>query len=65
MYAGLTITGQPGQAYVLKYTSDLNNTNFATWTPLATNTVDSPNWFYLDTESPFAPQRFYRVELLR
>ncbi len=29
MYAGLTITGQPGRQYELRYTTDLSNTNFA------------------------------------
>ena len=64
MYAGLTIAGQQGSNYVLKYTTDLNNTNFATWTRLATNTMGSSNWFYLDMESPFSPKRFYGVKLL-
>jgi hypothetical protein len=62
MYAGLNITGQAGQTLVLKYTTDLNNTNFATWTPLATNNMGSSNWFYLDMESPFSPRRFYGVK---
>jgi len=63
MYAGLNIAGQPGATYVLKYTTDLRNTNWATWTPLATNTMGSSDWFHLDIESPFAPYRFYGAKL--
>lgn len=63
MYAGLRITGQPGQTYVVKYTTDGGSTDFATWTPLATNTLANSNWFYLDMESPFHPRRFYGVRL--
>jgi hypothetical protein len=62
MYAGLNIAGQSGQTYVLKYTTDLNSTNFATWTPLATNTMGASPWFYLDMDSPFSPKRFYGVK---
>ena len=58
--AGLYIAGQTGATYVLKYTSDLRNANWATWTPLVTNTLDSSGWFfYLDDESPYSPMRFY------
>ena len=64
MYAGLNISGLPGVSYVLKYTTDLTVTNFANWTPLATNTLTSSNWFYLDTNSPFSPKRFYGVKLV-
>jgi hypothetical protein len=60
--AGLYIAGQPGATYVFKYTSDLRNTNWATWTPLATNRMDSSGWFfYLDEESPYSPMRFYQA----
>ncbi len=61
MYAGLTISGQPGSTYVLSYNTDLNNTSG--WVPLATNTMDSTGWFYLDMDSPFSPQRFYKAKL--
>jgi hypothetical protein len=63
IYAGLNISGQAGQRYVLKYATDLNNTNFATWTPLATNTMGASPWFHLDLDSPFSPRRFYGVKL--
>ena len=60
--AGLNIAGQPGATYVLKYTTDLRNTNWATWTPLATNTMGSSGWFfYLDEESAYSPMRFYQA----
>ena len=61
MYAGLNIAGLPGRTYELRYTTDLNNTNFATWTFLATNTTP---WFYIDTTSCGVPKRFYGVKLL-
>ncbi len=60
MYAGLNIAGLPGRTYELRYTTDLNNTNFATWTFLATNTTP---WFYIDTNSCGVPKRFYGVKL--
>jgi hypothetical protein len=60
--AGLYIAGQPGATYVLKYATDLQNTNWANWTALATNTMDSSGWFfYLDDESPYSPMRFYQA----
>jgi predicted outer membrane repeat protein len=62
MYAGLTISGMAGGTYLLRYTTSLNDP--ITWTPLATNTLGSSNWFYLDLESPFSPHRFYRVDLV-
>lgn len=65
MYAGLTITGQPGATYVLKYTTDLGVKDFADWIPLATNTMPSTGWFYLDTGSCGSPRRFYGVKLVR
>lgn len=63
MYAGLNITGQTGKTYVVKYTNDAGNTDLATWTPLATNTLTGSDWFYLDMDSPFQPRRFYGVTL--
>jgi hypothetical protein len=60
--AGLYIAGRPGATYVLKYTADLRKTDWATWTPLATHTMDPSGWwFYLDEDSPFSPTRFYQA----
>jgi hypothetical protein len=65
MVAGLYIGGQPGSNYVLKYTEDLSNSNWASWTPLKTNRVDSSGWwFFVDEESPFSPKRFYQARPL-
>jgi hypothetical protein len=65
MYAGLYIGGQPGATYVVKYTDDLRNTNWATWTPMVTNTMGSSGWFpYVDEESPYSPMRFYQARRL-
>ena len=63
MFAGLNIQGQKGSNYVLRCTSDLRNTNFATWTTLCATTLTSWGWFYLDTESPFVPYRFCGAKL--
>lgn len=63
MYAGINITGEVGRTYVVKYTTDVDNTDFATWTPLATNTLSSATWFFLDRQSPSAPKRYYGVAL--
>ena len=60
-YAGLNISGLPGRTYELRCTTDLSNTNFATWTFLGTNTTP---WFYIDTNSCASPKRFYGVKLL-
>jgi len=61
MYAGLNISGQQGSSYVLSYSTDLSNTNG--WVPMATNTMGSSGWFYLDMDSPFSPHRFYKATL--
>jgi hypothetical protein len=63
-YSGLWISGEVGRTYVLKYTTNLSNTNFDTWIPLATNILPATNWFWLDMESCYSPQRFYGVRLL-
>lgn len=64
MYSGVKVGGLPGASYVLKCTSDLRNTDWSAWTPLATNTMDSSGWwFHLDTQSPHYPHRFYGAKL--
>jgi|GEM_PF-2963351 hypothetical protein len=63
MIAGLTISGQSGSSYVLKYTTDAGNTNFDTWTPLATNTLNGNPCYYADWGSCNEPKRFYGVRL--
>jgi hypothetical protein len=64
MIAGLTISGQSGSTYVLKYTTDVANTNFDTWTPLATNTLNGGPWYYADWGSCGEPRRFYSAKLV-
>ena len=64
MFAGLNIAGRPGATYVLKYTTNLLNTDWSTWTPLTTNKMGSSGWFfYLDEESLDSPTRFYGAKL--
>jgi hypothetical protein len=61
MYAGLNMSGLPGADYVLSCTTNLGTPTI--WAPLATNTMATNGWFYLDMASPFSPQRFYKVTL--
>lgn len=63
MYAGLNVTGEIGKTYVIRYTLDPGSTDFSTWTPIATNRLSSPTWFFLDFDSPSTPKRFYGVAL--
>jgi hypothetical protein len=34
------------------------------WTPIATNTLSSTNWLFVDTNTPVLPGRFFRIRLL-
>jgi hypothetical protein len=61
LYAGLNMSGQPGATYHLSYTTNLNAP--FNWILLATNTMPVSGWLYIDTNSPFTPQRFYRAQL--
>ena len=61
LYAGLNMSGQPGATYLLSYTTNLNAP--INWLPLATNTMPVSGWLYIDTNTPFSPQRFYRAQL--
>ncbi len=60
-YAGLSITGIVGRTYSVQYVTNIAETNI--WIPIATNTLSTPYWLFIDTESPFQPKRFYRVSL--
>jgi len=59
-YAGLTVTGMVGRTYVI---DGATNLNAAMWTPLATNTLSSPTWLFVDTNTPLNPMRVFRVRL--
>jgi hypothetical protein len=61
LYAGLNMSGQPGATYLLSYTTNLNAP--INWLPIATNTMPISGWLYIDTNTPFSPQRFYRAQL--
>jgi hypothetical protein len=58
MYAGLTVTGTAGAPYQIQYKNSLSSTN---WLPLANILLPSSPYWFFDTNSPSAPQRFYRV----
>ena len=61
----VSISGPAGTTYVLKYTTHIANMNFASWTPLATNTMGATAWLYNDMVSPLEPRRFYGVGVVR
>jgi len=61
LFAGMNMTGQTGATYVLSYTTNLDSST--NWIPLATNTMPASGWLYIDTNTPFSTQRFYRIRL--
>jgi hypothetical protein len=58
LYAGLSITGQVGRTYCVQYVQNIEATN---WTTLTNFIYSSPQYFYLDRETPNVPRRFFRV----
>lgn len=60
-YAGLSITGIPGQVYCIEFRDgfDINGP----WTPLTTNFMTNSTWLFVDTTTPLHARRFYRVRL--
>lgn len=61
MYAGITLSGPVGRTLRIDYRDDLTTTN---WAPLATFVLPTSPYFFVDTNSPAFPDRFYRVVLL-
>ena len=60
----LTLTGTPGQTYVLEVTADLSAS--ANWLPVVTNTLDAGGvWQFSDTQATNYQQRFYRIRQLQ
>jgi hypothetical protein len=58
LYPVITILGVPGVTYVTSYSTTVNGT----YTPFATNTINSFAPFYLvDTNSPMILARFYKT----
>jgi hypothetical protein len=60
MYPGLSITGIVGQTYVVAFTTAIADPQ--SWTPLATNTLTGPEWFFVDRDAPRDTHRFYRAD---
>jgi hypothetical protein len=58
MYAGVTVSGNPGSSYEIQYTTGLARTN---WLPLQDITLTTNSFLYFDTGSSSTSQRFYRV----
>lgn len=59
LYAGLTITGTPGNIYDIQYRADLGPPE--QWTSLASLVLTATNQFWVDPDSPAKPQRYYRA----
>jgi len=59
-YAGLSITGIVGRTYYVQYVTNVDDNN---WMTLVTNTLSTPTWLFIDTESASLPRRFYRAIL--
>jgi hypothetical protein len=59
MVAGLTVSGVPGATYQISFTT--NPGDNAVWTPIATTTLTTSEWFFADRDSANAPKRFYRA----
>ena len=61
MCASITITGFPGNTYVIQYTSDLADTN--SWITLTNLTLEQPIELWVDTSTNAlaVPHRFYRL----
>jgi len=58
MYAGLNISGEPGQVYQVQYSTSLNPTN---WQVLTNFTLPSSSYLFFDASSAGQPTRFYRA----
>lgn len=61
MYAGLSISGSVGATYEVQYSTKVNTNN---WQPLANIVLPTSPYLFFDTNSPSAPQRFYRTVLI-
>ena len=59
MYAGLTVSGQPGQTFQIEFTDSIEAT--ASWTPLTTLTLQTSDEFFVDRTSKDGEKRFYRA----
>jgi len=49
-----------GRTYNVEYVTNLAANN---WSVLASNTFTQPRWLFIDTNTPFDPQKFFRVRL--
>jgi hypothetical protein len=64
LLAYLSMYGQQGATYELRYTTNFSETNFSRWIPLATNVMPATNWDYIDWESPSWNARCYGIRKL-
>ncbi len=60
-YAGITVTGTVGQNFRIESVEAVGNTN---WQTLATVTLSTTSFLWVDADSPQHPHRFYRAVLL-
>jgi uncharacterized delta-60 repeat protein len=59
LYAGMLLNGTLTNTYRIEYTPNLNTQ--ALWTPIATLTLPTNPFLFLDTNSPANASRFYRM----
>jgi hypothetical protein len=59
LYAGLTVTGLPGEGFSIEASINLADTN--AWMILTNITLVSTNLLFIDTASPNQGQKFYRA----
>ena len=58
MYAGVTVAGTVGAPYQIQYKANIKSTN---WLGLTDLVLPASPYLFIDTTSPAAPQRLYRV----
>ncbi len=58
MYAGVNVAGSVGAPYQLQYKNSLSG---ASWQPLADIILPASPYFFVDTNTPYSSQRFYRA----
>src|SRR5882762_9031254 len=61
LFAGINVTGTPGNVYVVQSTTDMSQSN--SWSSLAFVQLPTTNVLFVDTTAPVAGNRFYRAQL--
>ena len=61
LYAGVTIVGEVGKSYQIRYTTNLSQ---PTWVPLTNVTLTAPIQLWFDPDPAARERRFYSVSLV-